>query len=158
MCAASTSQSPAQVETGQEIWKDGTIWTNVQPGPLGPQSGRRQSQNILTENAGPTLHAKRNIDTPQSAFMCLVDRASLQHIRDCTMAEVHMRGNSSWDVSVEELKVFIVLLYVRGAYSKNIDMESFWSEEWGLPFFNMTMPRNRYREILRYLRFDNKGN
>ena len=37
-------------------------------------------------------------------------------------------------------------------------MESFWSEEWGLAFFNETMPRNRYREIMRYLRFDNKNN
>ncbi|KAM3864756.1 activating transcription factor 7-interacting protein 1-like [Diretmus argenteus] len=35
-------------------------------------------------------------------------------------------------------------------------MESFWSEEWGLSFFNTTMHRNRYREIMRYLRFDKK--
>ncbi|KAM3843278.1 uncharacterized protein ACN63O_021375 [Diretmus argenteus] len=44
----------------------------------------------------------------------------------------------------------------RGTYNKNIEMESFWSEEWGLSFFNTTMHRNRYREIMRYLRFDKK--
>ncbi|KAM3864755.1 activating transcription factor 7-interacting protein 1-like [Diretmus argenteus] len=44
----------------------------------------------------------------------------------------------------------------RGTYNKNIEMESFWSEEWGLSFFNTTMHRNRYREIMRYLRSDKK--
>eukprot|EP00064_Thunnus_orientalis_P010017 superscaffoldBa00001319_g10043 len=39
-----------------------------------------------------------------------------------------------------------------------IEMESFWSEEWGLAFFNEIMPRNRYREIMRHLCFDNKHN
>lgn len=62
-----------------------------------------------------------------------------------------------WDLSIAELKALIALLLVRGAYNKNIDMESFWSEEWGLAFFNTTTPSNRYWEIMCYLRFDKKA-
>lgn len=60
-------------------------------------------------------------------------------------------------MSLAELKALIALLYVRGAYcGKNIDIESFWSEEWGNTFFISTMSRNQFREIMRYLRFDQK--
>ena len=71
------------------------------------------------------------------------------------MAEAH-RVEKNTSLSVRELKAFLALLFVRGVYNKNIEMESFWSEEWGLAFFNSTMPRSRYREIMRYLRFDKK--
>ena len=61
-----------------------------------------------------------------------------------------MEKNNQWDLTVRELKAFLALLFVRGVYNKNIEMESFWSEEWGLAFFNSTMPRSRYREIMRF--------
>lgn len=83
----------------------------------------------------------------------------LEHIRDCTVAESRRDSGerASWDVSVAELKAFIALLYVRGAYcGKNIEMESFWSEKWGNTFFTSTLSRNRFREIMRFLRFDKK--
>ncbi|XP_060917046.1 uncharacterized protein LOC132991999 [Labrus mixtus] len=92
-----------------------------------------------------------------SAFLCLLDSQMLQHIRDCTVVEARrIEADSSWDLSIAELKAFIALLYVRGAYNKNIELESFWSEEWGLAFFRATMPRNRFRKIIRYLSFDKK--
>ncbi|XP_065814652.1 activating transcription factor 7-interacting protein 1 isoform X2 [Labrus bergylta] len=137
-----------------EEGKDGTIWETIQPGG---HSGRQQSQNVLTESAGPTAHAMRNIEDALSALLCLLDMQMLQHIRDCTVAEARrIEADSSWDLSVAELKAFIALLYVRGAFNKNIELESFWSEEWGLAFFRTTMPRNRFRQIMRYLCFDKK--
>ncbi|KAF3858812.1 hypothetical protein F7725_012013, partial [Dissostichus mawsoni] len=63
VCA--TEPSPAQ-----EIGKDGTVWTVMEP--CGG-TGRRQIQNILTESAGPTLHARGNITDKLTAFMCLCD-------------------------------------------------------------------------------------
>ncbi|KAJ4945510.1 hypothetical protein JOQ06_023194 [Pogonophryne albipinna] len=119
-------------------------------------AGRWQIQNILTESAGPTPHARHNITDKLTAFMCLCDNVMLEEIRDCTIAEAR-RDRATWDVSIMELKAFIALLYVRGAYcGKNIEMESFWSEQWGNAFFNATLSRNRFREIMRYLRFDKK--
>ncbi|XP_049906787.1 uncharacterized protein LOC126394167 [Epinephelus moara] len=148
--APSEHTVPSTCEQG----RDGTPWRSIQPGG---HSGRQQSQNVLTETTGPTAHAKRNIEDALSAFTCLLDRNMLRHIQDCTVAEAHrMEEDSSWDLSIAELKAFIALLYVRGAYNRNIEMESFWSEEWGLAFFAATMPRNRFRDIMRYLRFDMK--
>ncbi|KAJ4936576.1 hypothetical protein JOQ06_001165 [Pogonophryne albipinna] len=138
VCA--TEPSPAQ-----EIGKDGTVWTLMEP--CGG-AGRRQIQNILTESVGPTPHARHNI-TDITAFMCLCDNVMLEEILDCTIAEAR-RDRATWDVSIMELKAFIALLYVRGAYcGKNIEMESFWSEQWGNAFFNATLSRNRFREIMR---------
>ncbi|KAI4830991.1 hypothetical protein KUCAC02_002592, partial [Chaenocephalus aceratus] len=105
-----TEPSPAQ-----EIGKDGTVWTVMEP--CGG-AGRRQKQNILTESAGPTPHARHTITDKLTAFMCLCD-------------SVHIVG-------------------------RNIEMESFWSEQWSNAFFNATLSRNRFREIMRYLRFDKK--
>ncbi|KAJ4947501.1 hypothetical protein JOQ06_009536 [Pogonophryne albipinna] len=139
LCA--TEPSPAQ-----EIGKDGTVWTVMEP--CGG-AGRRQIQNILTESAGPTPHARHNITDKLTAFMCLCDNVMLEEILDCTIAEA-WRDRATWDVSIMELKAFIALLYVRGAYcGKNIEMESFWSEQWGNAFFNATLSRNRFWEIMR---------
>ncbi|KAF3837864.1 hypothetical protein F7725_009632 [Dissostichus mawsoni] len=83
----------------------------------------------------------------------------LEEILDCTIAEARRDNGdrATWDVSIMELKAFIALLYVRGAYcGKNIEVESFWSEQWGNAFFNATLSRNRFRDIMRYLRFDKK--
>ncbi|KAK5619010.1 hypothetical protein CRENBAI_004085 [Crenichthys baileyi] len=52
--ASLLASSMAAVETG----KDGTKWTVVQPAEC---PGRQQGQNVLTESAGPTPYAKRNI-------------------------------------------------------------------------------------------------
>ncbi|XP_073345276.1 uncharacterized protein [Pagrus major] len=146
-----SSQPEAAVEKG----KDGTVWMVLQPDG---RPGRRQSQNVLTEAAGPTAHAKRNVEDALTAFLCVFDDGMLKHIRDCTVAEAHRdHGNSSWDLTVAELKAFIALLYVRGAQcAKNIELDSLWSEKWGIPFFRQTMARNRFRDIMRFLRFDRK--
>ncbi|KAK1881197.1 Protein piccolo [Dissostichus eleginoides] len=148
VCA--TEPSPAQ-----EIGKDGTVWTVMEP--CGG-TGRWQIQNILTESAGPTQHTRHNITDKLTAFMCLCDSVMLEEIRDCTIAEARRDNGdrATWDVSIMELKAFIALLYVRGAYcGKNIEMESFWSKQWGNAF-NATLSRNRFRDIMRYLRFDKK--
>ena len=146
-----SSRPEAAVEKG----KDGTVWMVLQPSE---HPGRRQSQNVLTEAAGPTVHTKRNIEDALTAFLCIFDVGMLKHIRDCTVAEAHRhRGDSSWDLTVAELKAFIALLYIRGAQgAKNMELDSLWSEKWGFPFFKETMARNRFREIMRFLRFDKK--
>uniref|UniRef100_A0A672ZDD4 PiggyBac transposable element-derived protein domain-containing protein n=2 Tax=Sphaeramia orbicularis TaxID=375764 RepID=A0A672ZDD4_9TELE len=140
-----------------ETGRDGTVWTPIEPG----EGTERNTQvpNFLTETAGPTPHAWTNIHSKLSAFLCLCDEGMLEHIRECTVAEARRSSaqRASWDVSPAELKAFIALLYMRGANcGKNINMESFWSEHWGNTFFMSTLPRNRFREIMRFLQFDKK--
>ncbi len=138
-----------------EKGKDGTMWMVLQPTE---HPGRRQSQNVLTEAAGPTAHAIRNIEDALMAFLCVFDNGMLKHIGECPVAEAHRhRGDSSWDLTVPELKAFIALLYIRGAHgAKNMELDSLWSEKWGFPFFKETMSRNHFREIMRFLRFNKK--
>ncbi|XP_018534114.1 uncharacterized protein LOC108884606 isoform X1 [Lates calcarifer] len=145
-----------EVSPAQDIDKDGTVRMVIESAG---GTGRRQIQNICSDSAGPTLHARRNICDKLSAFMCLCDGVMLQHIRECTIAKARRAGEerANWDVSLAELKAFIALLYVRGAYcGKNIDVESFWSEQWSIMFFTTTMSKNRFQEIMRHLCFDQK--
>ncbi|XP_010765806.1 uncharacterized protein isoform X2 [Notothenia coriiceps] len=135
-----------------ETGKDGTLWIPENPGL---RTGRVKSNNVLTEGAGPTAHARHNIDDPLSAFMCLMDPVMLKHICDCTVAEARRRGEEGWKLSLAELKAFIALLLARGVHNGRI-VEDLWSQEWGLPFFSTTMARHRYRDIMRFLRFDKK--
>ncbi|XP_049440208.1 uncharacterized protein LOC125893527 isoform X1 [Epinephelus fuscoguttatus] len=147
------SDQPDMCE-GHATGNDGTVWKCIKPGL---RTERAQSQSTLTEAAGPTAHARSNIDDYLSAFMCLVDHVMLQHICDCTVAEARRCGLDGWELSLAELKAFIALLLARGVhYGMNADVDDFWSNEWGLPFFSTTMSRNRYREIMRYLQFDRK--
>ncbi|KAK7893686.1 hypothetical protein WMY93_022838 [Mugilogobius chulae] len=150
---APASHSAAAQGPG-ERGKDGTVWEPVPPQTV--RRGRHPSQNILRETAGPTLYARQAVTDKESALLCLLDATILEHIRDCTVAQARLAGAHAWELSIGELKTFIALLYVRGAFSKNIEMESLWSGEWGLPFFQSTMPRSRYRDIMRYVRFDRR--
>ena len=84
-----------------EKGKDGTVWMVLQPDR---RPGRRQSQNVLTEAAGPTAQAKRNVEDSLTAFLCVFDDGMLKHIRDCTVAEAHQENSdSSWYLTVAEL-------------------------------------------------------
>lgn len=87
----------------RETTKDGTVWTVIR---CGENRGRLQSQNVLTEAAGPTAHTKCNSEDALAAFLCLVDDGMLKHIRDCTVVEAHrVKEDISWDMTVDELKV-----------------------------------------------------
>ncbi|KAK7881874.1 hypothetical protein WMY93_030283 [Mugilogobius chulae] len=138
----------------RERGKDGTIWTLVN----GEERGRRQSQNVLTEAEGPTTNARRRVQDPLTSFMCLMDADTLEHIRACTVSEAHrVLGNTSWQMEVDELLAFIALVYVRGAKGgRTLELSSFWSADWGLPYFKETMARNRFQAIMRFLRLDQK--
>eukprot|EP00064_Thunnus_orientalis_P015551 superscaffoldBa00002898_g15605 len=77
-----------------------------------------------------TCIACRNIDDPLSAFICLMDRVMLQHICDCTVAEVHRCGAEGWELSLNELEAFIALLLARGVHNgRDTDGVDLWSKE-----------------------------
>lgn len=81
------------------------------------------------------------------------------HIQQCTEAEAHrVQNNDEWKIPVRELKANISLLYVRGALcANNRPILEFWDKNWGVPFFPETMSRNRFCNIVRFLRFDRRS-
>ncbi|MEQ2300464.1 hypothetical protein AMECASPLE_025698 [Ameca splendens] len=70
-------------------------------------TGGRQSQNMMTE---------RQIQDAQTAFLCLEDAEIHIHVQGCRVAEARrvLGDDSSSDMSVDELKAFLALVYVRG--------------------------------------------
>lgn len=141
----------------EETASDGTVWKVEN---TSNSSGRRPLQNILRENGGPTSYAKRHIcsDKPLSAWRLIINEKILRIIKECTDAEAkRILQNDSWNISLQELEAFIALLYVRGALAaKGLPVLSLWSKIWGPKFFPETMSRDRFLEIMKFLRFDNK--
>lgn len=141
------------------VARDGTVWHEIEPGVA--SIGQTQSQNILREKPGPTALAMRNIvdDSTISAFSLLLDEALMKNIQISTQQEAHRElGNDKWLISMEELNAFIAILFARGALRANtLAAKDLWNKTWGPPFFASVMSRNRFLEIMHYLRFDIKS-
>jgi len=138
---------------------DGIRWKPLVVGQHVP--GRRANQNILREAPGPTGHARRNIisGSPLSAWRLFFDSFILTHIKRCTIAEARRQKDENFTLSDEELEAFIAIFYARGVSGTNDhSVHSIWANEWGVPFCKRTMARDRFLNILRYLRFDEKSN
>ncbi|KAK0136475.1 PiggyBac transposable element-derived protein 4 [Merluccius polli] len=154
LCKRARTEPTEQTQRTERA-RHGTVWEEQSVGAA-RSAGRLPAHMVLTETAGPTHHAKARIASRLDCFLSLVDTEMLTQIRDCSVAEA-CRTDAKLDLTVDELMAFIALCYVRGLYGgKSMDMESYWSEIFGLPFFKETMPRNRYRQIMKCLRFDNK--
>lgn len=137
---------------------NGKCWTVVDSGKH--TVGRAPMQNILRDKSGPTPTAKLSIDKHVvSAFHLLIDKSILEHIKECTETEArHQLLDVTWCVTVEELYAFIGLLYLRGVCgAKRLPLATLWSSQWGIRFFAETMSRNRFQEIMRFIRFDIKA-
>lgn len=123
--------------------------------------GRVGLQNVLRERPGPSPCSKRNIDAENvaSAFRLLIDEPMLQSIRKCTEIEARDKlQDETWFLSLEELEAFIGLVYLRGVCgAKGLPLASLWSAKWSIRFYSDTMSRNRFQEILRFIRFDIKS-
>ncbi|KAL7868465.1 hypothetical protein SRHO_G00098490 [Serrasalmus rhombeus] len=79
----------------------------------------------------------------------------LRLITECTVHEAH-RTDRSWSLSVSELMAFIAVLFLRAVLCPIGEMTECWSAMFAVASIKETMPRDRYQEIMWYLRFDNK--
>ena len=139
--------------------KDGTKWKKVQ---VGEQStGRHASHNVLKECPGPSSYVRKNIQagSPASAWLLFIDKFILEHIRTCTITEAHRQtGNEEFSLTNNELLAFIAVMYTRGVTGSNdMPYHTLWTENWGVPLCKKAISRNRFSEILRFLRFDTKS-
>ena len=168
--AAAVLCNPASSEESQQdlsqidvsnllVARDGTKWTPVVAGTN--SRGRRSQQNILREFSEATSYARRNVKTnsPASAWRLLIDKFILEHIQSCTVTEAHREtGSDGFTVTIEELEAFISIMYIRGVMGKNdMPLSELWNKKWGVAFCKQVMSRDRFKEILRFLRFDKKS-
>ena len=135
---------------------DEVIAPNGQRWKLEPSVQRRRipSHNILRNPQGATREGRA--DSPKAAFR-LVFTSEICHL---VIAETNRRGNSvdgSWeDLEIEEFDAFIGLLIMAGVCkARNESLDDLWSLNYGHPIFRATMSLNRFKAILRFIRFDN---
>jgi hypothetical protein len=150
----SDSETPVAGKDGRQ-WRRQPSGTNLS-GRRGPVS----ACNVFHQSCGPSLRAKKEILSDQKAMSALslfISETMLRRIQKFTIAEAIRRTGSDWTLSLGELEAFIGLLYARGLMgAKNIPISELWGEKWGNKIFSKTMTRDRFNEIMRYIRFDDK--
>jgi len=91
------------------------------------------------------------------AFRLLIDEGMLSHIKCCTVEYVQTK-ESTWDLTDAKLDTFLGLLYLRGVMTaNNFPVDLLWSDEYGCQAFRQAMPRNRFRDIKKFIRFDSRS-
>lgn len=150
---SSEDSDPSDSESDTEnVATDGTQWVEIDPG------GRPGRPFSSTPSSRPTAYACYKFEnSPASAFKLLLDTSILDRICECTQIEANSSLNTKdWVISRAELLAFIGILFARGAYGSKLSVELLWSKKWGPGFFHDAMPRQRFRDIFKYLRFDEK--
>ena len=134
--------------------RNGTLWSRE---PFHQNAGRQRSHNIVTQARGPTS-AVRSIcgQSPHFAFKTLITPGLVREIAYFTNLE-GARNDVTWkSTSVDELYKFFGLLFLSGAYKDSrIRVSELWSAD-GRPKYGKTFSRNRFTQLLRFLRFDDK--
>lgn len=139
---------------------DGLRWIRQTPHSELQSGGRVRAENLIRKQPGPTGYAKRSVteDSCKSAFSLFVNESMLRLIKKYTDFHANtIGGQTGWSVTLEELEKCIGILYLKGALlHKNTPLDSLWSKQLGSPKVQSVMPRNRFREIIRHMRFDKK--
>ncbi|XP_025160794.1 piggyBac transposable element-derived protein 4-like [Harpegnathos saltator] len=145
-------------EISAEKAADGTLWETLNEGR---NVGRSPIYTIFKDVSGPTAYAKRHImlGSASSAFNLIIDEGMMAYIKSCTELEAHqVLNNKEWTVTKSQLWAFVAILFARGAYeAKNLKCSYLWSAKWGPAFFAQTMSRDKFIDILRFIRFDKKN-
>ena len=80
----------------------------------------------------------------------------IRNIQKCTTSEAHRAtGNNSWTVTLDELEKFVGLFVARGVIGeRTLPIKSISDKSWGCLLFNAIIPRWRFLETIKFLRFD----
>lgn len=145
-------------EISAEKAADGTLWETLNEGR---NVGRSPIYTIFKNVSGPTAYAKRHImlGSASSAFNLIINEGMMAYIKSCTELEARQAlNNKEWTVTKSQLWAFVAILFAREAYeAKNLKCSYLWSAKWGPAFFAQTMSRDKFIDILRFIRFDKKN-
>jgi len=137
--------------------KDGSSWQKLSTFQV--QRGRLQQQNVVNVMPGPTAFATNCvIEGSPSSFRIIFSEAMLRNIQKCTISEAQrVTGDVNWKMTLRELDKFIGLIITRGVLGqRGLPCSSLWNTSWECPIFSNTLSRNRFMEIMRFVRFDIK--
>lgn len=155
-------QSLRRTEGETLIAKSGKEWSLG-----GSVQGRTRAANILTERSGLTrLAVFQSIPQALELFLTpvikdIIIRETNRHadrIYQEARQKKPQREIARWaHLDESEFDSFVGLLLLAGVYrSCNESLDELWSSKNGRPIFRATMSKNRFVQILRFCRFDNK--
>ena len=144
------------------VGKNGTIWQK-QP----PVTARRRTQDIIRQ--APGITSAVNFTSTKQAFRSFITEVMIDLLVMDTNREAR-RKIDEWNlehpdlqrtwipVDDTEMTAFIGLNLLAGLHKSNHEpISTLWSKKEGRPVYIATMSRNRFTDILRYLRFDNRA-
>lgn len=135
--------------------KNGAIqWKKFAPN----QQGRRSTNNIINVTPGPTRYAFSMIKDIKSSFMVFFGRNILLTIIKMSNKEGEAVYGKKWKIiTEEEFLAYIGVLLLAGVYrSRNEATASLWNSHTGRAIFRATMSLQRFHDISRIVRFDDK--
>ena len=131
--------------------RGGTMWSKSSSNSL---QGRRNVENIVRVQGGATGFILNRVDISEE----LLGKNSLLNIQKYTVDEAKRQGNNNFELSIDELKVFLGLFIIRGMIKvRDEPLYRFWENSYGRKTFSETMVRNKFQLVLRYIRFDDKA-
>lgn len=141
----------------QEIYKarDGSEWKKLDQ--INVSRGRASLQNIIRHQPGCTSFIKRRVDNERDIFFELMSSEWIENIVTYSKKEAILQNDTDFCLEKGELVAFLGLTIIHGVLQgKNEPLSSFWDSEYGRNIFKETMSRDKYKKILKYLRFDDK--
>jgi len=126
-----------------------------------PTMTRYPVHNIIAEERG--LRQDLTIDSIAAAFRVFINDEMVKHIllwtnRHATEIKASSASFRWQELLPDEFLAFIGLSLLAGVQkSRNQRLLELWDEQWGYPVFPATMSFQRFTNILRALRFDNKA-
>lgn len=97
-------------------------------------------------------------DSALPAFLKIIDNSILKHVVDCTNAEAKRQDpEKPFVITKEDLLAFIGVQFCGGIYCIGVPIRYLWSERYGVGIVKKLMSKNKFVNIMRYLRFNDKG-
>ena len=120
--------------------------------------GRISAHNVFSAHPGvPTSCRHQAAKSEYQAWKLIISESILRKVLQHTVEE-GQRCDTNFLLDLCELEAFISLTYLRGVYGRNHPLDFLYNRYYGPNVFHQTMARDRYKQILRYLRFDDKPN
>lgn len=108
---------------------------------------------VYAKDGQPTANATRRITSRLQSFLCFITLDMLRIIQEWTIQHGRQKQHVGWFMTLPELMVFIVIVIMRGV-TKVPALRDSWSANPGNSLIMRIMPRNRFQDIMRHLRFD----
>lgn len=144
-----TSKPKKRACLGTETAKDGTVWREEQLGTSLPFT----PIEAYAADGEPTAKARKSISSHLQSFLCFITLDMLHSIQEWTIQHAQQTEHVHWFMDLPELMAFIAIVILRGVI-RVPSLRDCWSANLGNPQIIGTMPRNRFQDIMRHLRFD----